>query len=248
MSHRIFLVLTLAPIFFLVNTGYCQSGKSSNEDSALQHAREVYSASLSEQAGIYHGYDYIGYPHPVKKGQPFFLSAELRKGEIRYDGMLYKDVPMWYDIAKNEVVVQHLDNYSRITLHNERISDFSIGDHQFIKIAGDTAGKYDIDEGFYDQIYKGRSEILVKRAKDFLISTDTEGVWISFSGEKSGIFLRTGDKYQSISSQKSVLSALGNHQKEILAHLKQNKVKFGREREKAIKMMVAYYDQLNSQI
>lgn len=247
MNHRIFLVLTLAPIFFLASKCYSQPVKS-NEDLALQSAREIYSASLSEQAGIYNGPDYIGYPHPVKEGQPFFLSPEVRYGEIRYDGILYRNIPMWYDIVKNEVVVQYADNYSRISLHNEKISDFSIADHHFIKIAGETATKYGLDEGFYDQIYKGRSEVLVKRTKTFVISTNTEGVWVSFYNEKRDIFLRTGDEYQAVSSLKSVLEALGKYQKEILANLRQNKVRFRKEREKAIILMVAYYDQLNSQI
>ncbi len=248
MSHRIFLGLTFAAIFFLVSTGYCQPGTRSNEDLALQHAREIYITSLPEQAGIYSGPDYVGYPYPIKKGQPFFLSAELRMGEIRYDGVLYSNIPMWYDLAKNEVVVQYTDDFSRISLHNEKISDFSIANHQYIKIAGEVAARYHLDEGFYDQIYNDKSNILVKRSKSFLISTDTEGVWVSFSGEKSDIFVRTGDEYHSISSQKSLLSALGKYQKEILAHLKQNKINFRKEREKAITMMVAYYDQLNSKV
>lgn len=169
-------------------------------------------------------------------------------GEIRYDGMLYKNIPMWYDLARNEVAVRYFDNISRISLHNEKVSDFSFAGHHFINIEGDTASKYGLGNGFHDQIYKGKSEILVKRSKDFLISTDPDGVWISFSGGKNDVFLRTGEKYEPVSSQKSVLKALGKHEKEIQAHLKQNKIKFRKEREKAIIMMVAYYDQLNKQI
>jgi len=72
-------------------------------------------------------------------------------------------------------------------------------------------------------------------------------VWISFSGDKSDIYVRTGDKFHPVSSQKSVLDVLGKYQKEVLAQLKQNKIKFRKEREKAIVMMLAYFDQLNSQ-
>ncbi len=248
MTRIVFLILTISSLLFLTDTGYCQDGKGSNEELALKHVREIYSGSLSEQSGIYRGIDYIGYPYPIKKGEQFFLTGEERKGEIRYDGMLYKNIPMWYDIARNEVIVGYADNSSKISLHNEKISDFLIENHRFINIQGDTAIKYDLKEGFYDQIYKGKSEILVKRAKDFIKNTDTDGVWIAFSNEKKDIFLRTGEKYESVSTKKSVLKALGKYQKEIQAHLKKNKVKFGKQREQAIKLMVAYYDQLNNQI
>jgi hypothetical protein len=248
MTRSIFLLLTLSSILFLADTSYCQVGKGSNEELALKHAREIYSERLSEQSGIYRGIDYIGYPHRTKKGDPFFLSDAVRMGEIRYDGMLYKNVPMWYDLARKEVIVGYFDGFSKISLHSEKISDFLIENHHFINIQGDTASKHGLDEGFYDQIYKGKSEILVKRDKNFLISTDPDGLWMSFSGEQNDIFLKTGEKYESVSSQKSVLKALGKYEKEIQAHLKKNKVKFNKQREKAIMMMVAYYDQLNKQV
>ena len=247
MTRYSLLVLTFVSLFFLVNTSYSQVGKGMNEEFAIQHARKIYIASLSEQAGIYNGPEYIGYPHRAQEGHPFFLSSDVQKGDIRYDGELYEAVPMWYDLARKEVVIQYADNFSKISLHKERVSDFSISGHHFINIQSDSV-KSSLERGIYDQIYNGKSQVLVQRSKSFLKDTNTDGIRLNFSGEKTNIFIRSGEIYKSVSSQKSVLNALGKFEKEILAHLKQGKIKFRNEREKAIILIAAYYDQLNSRI
>lgn len=247
MTRYSLLVLTFVSLFFLVNTSYSQVGKGMNEELAIQHARKIYITSLSDQAGIYNGPEYIGYPHRAQEGHPFFLSSDVQKGDIRYDGELYEAVPMWYDLARKEVVIQYADNFSKISLHKERVSDFSISGHHFINIQSDSV-KSSLERGIYDQIYNGKSQVLVQRSKSFLKDTNTDGIRLNFSGEKANIFIRSGEIYKSVSSQKSVLNALGKFEKEILAHLKQGKIKFRNEREKAIILIAAYYDQLNSRI
>ncbi len=232
-------------LFFSMVSAYGQSGKGSNEELALNHARELYHSSLSEQSGIYSGPDYIGYPHATKDGHQFFFSTDAFKGDVYYDGIQYKNIPLWYDIARNEVVAQHFDGYSRISLHPEKVRDFSIFNHNFIKIDQKASAATGLSEGFYDQLYARESEILVRRSKDFVITTNLEGIWVSFSGEKTTIFLRTGSEYSTVSSQKSVLNALGKYEREVLAHLKQSGIKFRKEREKAITIMVAHFDELN---
>ncbi len=241
-----FVLFTL--FCFFIEVAYCQPGKDNDEETALKYAREIYYKSLSQQAGIYSGPDYIGYPYPNKDGHQFFFSTEPSKGDVYYDGMQYKNIPMWYDIARNEVIAQHFDDYSRISLHYEKIRDFSIFNHHFVKIDAKTSAESGLAEGFYDQLYKGKSEVLVKRSKYFVVRPDLEGMSVSFSSEKSNIFLRTGTQYFAVSSQKSVLKILGKYQKEIQSHLKQTKIKFRKEREKAIIIMVAHYDELNNQI
>jgi hypothetical protein len=243
---RYFLVIAL--IFSCVEIAYCQLPAISNEAKALQYVTAIYSKSLSQQAGIYSGFDYIGYPYPVKKGHPFFLSVEPQRGDIYYDGMQYKDIPLWYDLVKKEVVTQHYDNFSRISLHPAKVRDFSISGHHFIHIDETEAIRQGLEKGFYDRIYSGSSTVLVRRAKDMLISTDLDGIWVNFSTEQTRIFLRTGTEYTPLGSQKSVIKALGRYGKEIQAHLKETRIRFKKEREKAIVAMVAYYDQLSTKL
>lgn len=245
----IFVFLGVVLAFCTTRKCFGQSGADPNAEShALNYARELYVNRLGDQAGIYDGVEYVGYPYKVKKGTPFFVSDEAGIEEVRYNGLLYKNVSLWFDLGKNQVLVKYTDNFSRVVLHSKKVTDFTIHNHHFVNLDSANAVNMGILPGFYDQIYKGKSELVVKRWKDFLISTDSDGVWMTFSNQKNSIFLRTGDTFTPVNSLKSVLNTLGESSRQVQAHLKQSKIKFKREREKAIMMMVSYYDQLQSKI
>ena len=224
-----------------VSFGQTQTEKDSHQ-LTIKNTVSRYYKSLGEQSGIYHGPAYIGYPYQLSNGHQFFESPNLTQGTIFYNGMLYQDIPMWYDLVKDEVVVQNIDSLSMISLHNERIDYFSLLGHYFLKISQDSSSS--LSTGFYDQIYKGKTEVLVRRYKGTLEDVSTEGIFTKILKQKNEIYLKKEGKYFSVLSSGSVLKALGNKQKEILSHLKKNAIKFKKDPEKAIVMMVSYYDQL----
>lgn len=240
------IVLLIILQCFIQKISYGQLHTDSNSDkAAAANAISVYYQSLGEQSGIYNGPQYTGYPHKLDGGQPFFGSGEVSRGTIYYDGMLYKDIPMWYDLVKNEVVVLYVDNYSKISLHTEKIDYFSVFDHLFIHVIKDTANASAIPSGFYDIIYQGKSEVLVKQSKELLQRTTLEGIWITVIKQKNDPYLKKGDQYYPLKNVGAVMKALGSNQKEIQLYLKKNKIKFRKDPEKATVMIVAYYDQLN---
>jgi hypothetical protein len=224
-----------------VSFGQTQT-ENNSQQLAIKNTISRYYKSLGEQSGIYRGPGYTGYPYQLSNGHQFFESPNLTQGTIFYDGMLYKDIPMWYDLVKDEVVVQTIDSLSMISLHNERIDYFSLLGHYFIKISQDSSSS--LSTGFYDQIYKGKTEVLVRRYKGTLEDVSTEGIFTKILKQKNEIYLKKEGKYFSVLSSGSVLKVLGNKQKEILSHLKKNAIKFKKDPEKAIVMMVSYYDQL----
>ena len=217
-----------------------------SQQTVIQNTVSLYFKSLGEQSGIYRGPGYIGYPYQVTNGHQFFESPVFSKGTIFYDGMLYQDIPMWYDLVKDEVVVRTLDSLSMISLHNERIDYFSLLGHHFKKIIQDPSNSNSLSTGFYDQIYKGKSEVLVRRFKGTLEDVSPEGIFTKILKQKNEIYLKKDGKYFSVLSSGSVLKVLGNKQKEILSQLKKNSIKFKKDPEKATVMMVMYYDQLNN--
>ena len=239
------VILIFAIVFLCfgheVSFGQTQTEKDSHQ-LAIKNTVSRYYKSLGEQSGIYHGPAYIGYPYQLSNGHQFFESPNLTQGTIFYNGMLYQDIPMWYDLVKDEVVVQNIDSLSMISLHNERIDYFSLLGHYFLKISQDSSSS--LSTGFYDQIYKGKTEVLVRRYKGTLEDVSTEGIFTKILKQKNEIYLKKEGKYFSVLSSGSVLKALGNKQKEILSHLKKNEIKFKKDPEKAIVMMVSYYDQL----
>ena len=228
-----------------VSLGQIQK-ENDSQQLAIKNTGSLYFKSLGEQAGIYRGPGYIGYPYQVTNGHQFFESTNFAKGTIFYDGMLYQNISMWYDLVKDQVVVQTLDSLSLISLHNERIDYFSLFGHQFKKIIQDPANSNSLSTGFYDQIYDGKTEVLVRRYKGTLEDVSSEGIFTKILKQKNEIYLKKDGKYFSVLNSGSVLKALGNKQKEMLSQLKKNSIKFKKDPEKAIVMMVMYFDQLSN--
>lgn len=245
MFRTVTLIFAIVFICFghQVSFGQTQPEKDSKQ-LTIKNTVSLYFKSLGEQSGIYRGPGYIGYPYALSNGHQFFESPNFAQGTIFYDGMLYQNIPMWYDLVKDQVVIQTLDSFSLISLHTERIDYFSLLGHYFIKISQDSSSS--LSTGFYDQIYKGKTEVLVRRFKGTLDDVSTEGIFTKILKQKNVIYLKKQGKYFSVLNSGSVLKALGNNQKEILNHLKKNAIKFKKDREKAIVMMVSYYDQLNN--
>jgi hypothetical protein len=210
-----------------VSFGQTQTDKKAHQ-LALKNTVSRYYQALGEQSGIYHGPGYIGYPYELSNGHQFFESPNFAKGTIFYEGMLY----------------QTLDSLSQISLHTERIDYFSVFGHEFKKIVQDPSNS--LTTGFYDHIYVGKTEVLVRRYKGTLEDVSPEGIFTKILKQKNEIYLKKEGKYFSVQSSGSVLKALGNKQKEILSYFKKSTIKFKKDPEKATVMMVSYYDQLTN--
>lgn len=228
-----------------LNISFAQvKNENNSEQGAVQNAVSVYFQSLGEQSGIYRGAEYTGYPHRIQTGHPFFESSDLTYGSVFYDGMLYKNIPLWYDLVKNQVVVQYIDRFSKITLHNERIAYFSLYNHHYIHVKKDDTNPSSLSEGFYDRVYQGKTEVLVKRSKNTLKEVSTEGIFITILKQRNDLYLKKGELYFAVESPRSVLKVLGSKQKEIQEFLKKSNIKFRKDPENAIVRMVKYYDLL----
>ncbi len=233
--------------YFSLQTVYAQARKELTiEQDAVNNAVSVYYQSLGEQSGIYRGVEYTGYPFVIKTGHQYFENTDPDLGSVFYDGMLYKNIPMWYDLVKNQLIVQYLNHYSNVVLHSELIDHFSILNHHFIHIRKDSSVVFPLSPGFYDRVYQGKTVILVKRSKSTMKDVRSEGIFLAVSEQKNVYYLNTGGKYIQVESQGSVLKVLGNKQKEIQEFMKKNNVKFRKDPENAIVRMVTYYDQLTA--
>ena len=233
-------------LFSPFKKSYSQTiSKTNSEHQSLDRVRALYFKSLSAQSGIYRGVEYTGFPYKLNNGHQFFESIDPVKGSIYYDGLLYNDVPLWYDLVKNQVVVQYTDQFSRISLHNELIAYFSIAKHNFIHIERDPLNKSILSEGFYDIVYPGKSQLLVKRSKGTLKEVNSSGVFLTVLKQKNEFYLKRGNSYVPVGTKSSVLKALGTKQKEIQDYLKKNKIKFKKAPETTIITMVSYFDQIS---
>ena len=84
-------------------------------------------------------------------------------GAIDYDGVLYRNVPMLYDIYSDKVVVLLYNHYSKFSLLKERVKSFDFLDHHFVNIRADSIKNNIalnmVSPGYYDELYKGKLQV-----------------------------------------------------------------------------------------
>ncbi len=229
----------LCLLFCRVNIISAQPQSSDTSIDGTQKAIGLFYQSVNENAHLFNGREYIKYD-PRIKGDPYFNVADLQPGVIFYDGTLYQNVPMLYEVLGEQVVIRQYGQGVLITLVNEKIDYFTMFGHTFIHLVPDSAN-IDISDGFYDRIYNGNTTVFVKRQK--ILTEDPNTFERSFT-EKDGYFIYKNNVYHPVSDRGSVLSVFKDKKKDIAKYLRQNKISFNKTPEYAMTKMAEYYDQL----
>ena len=100
--------------------------------------------------------------------------------------------------------------------------------------------------GFYDELYDGRSTVLVKRIKtifDHQVSAQFAEIIYE---DHSTIYLKKGDKFLEISSNGDLKNAFADKKKQINEFMRANKIKFNKDKEGAVAKVAGYYDQISN--
>lgn len=222
-----------------------QDTASSNNYSAtaLHNAVTSYHHYIDKQSRLYNGIEYFGYS-PKIEGIPYYLENTWQRGSIVYDGIAYDTVQMMYDIVKDRIVILHFNNFFRLALFSEKVSNFTLLGHHFVRIERDTLSNSPLVTGFYDQMYTGPTSVLVRRSK-FIEETVKEVLERKFV-EQYQYYVFKGGKYHTIRTKKGLFSLLKDHAREIKQHLKKKKMKYRKDKENTILQAAIHYDSLNN--
>jgi hypothetical protein len=124
-------------------------------------------------------------------------------------------------------------------MRSEKVSDVYLLDHHFIYKNSDPSNN--LSGGFYDLLYSGKSAVLVKRTKKIDESNTTKIIYEDITD----IYIKKGSKYFPVSSKGSVMDVFKDKNRELNQYLKDNKIKFNKDREGTIARLAGYYDQIN---
>jgi hypothetical protein len=211
---------------------------------AINNAVSLYHLAAGDQSGLYNGSQYPGYPFEFKDGgHPYFIKA-VTPGTILYDKLFYPQVKLLFDELADQVVFE--DSTHRIQLLKERISKFTIGGANFVRIENDSSGSAMVNTGFYQVLYGGARAVVLKKEIKKLreeIRFADEGI-LRYIDVKLYYYIRKGDVYYSVGSKKTVLSVYKDRKKELQQYIKTNRLSFKKDRDNMLEKLSAYYDQL----
>lgn len=218
---------------------------STQQNIQRSHAIQLYEATFSgPNSPVYQGREYLPYVFPTS-GNAFFVSNEWQEGSVFFKGKLYSQIPLLYDILKDQLVLQSWNKIYRIHLSQQNVSWFVIGTHHFIRIDNDdSSGKSFLPAGYYEELVYGETKLLAKRAKavEAPASTGTTSRFV----ESDRYYIEKINHYYLVRTKRSVLKVLNDHKKEIKKFLRKNDITFGLNKEGAMVEIVKYENRLNN--
>lgn len=229
-----FILLTTAIKAYAQNTA-----DSTRTQTPVNNAITYFKAGVDLSSGLYNGPEYVFYERKKDDNVFFQNSVFWELCTVKYDGTVYTDVPVMYDIFKDKVVVQLYNKAQNLALVTEKISDFFLLKHHFVYREADSLNEGGLRSALYDQIYGGRSEILVRRTKSLIIAPNQQKTY----PQEDKLFIRNKGAYYAIGSKGSLLNALKDKKKELRKFIKDSGIDF-KDRESASVQVAMYYDRL----
>lgn len=236
------LTFSFLLIFFLAHLVKAQNVADTTIISQQRkNAIQLYYNSLDLQAGLYNGSEYVIYVHLLKDGHPYLDTASLTEGSVFYDGMLYKNVPMLYDIVNDELVIQHYNKVFHIQLIRSKVAEFNILGRPFIHLGLDSTQKGNVRNGFYELLYDSDIKLYAKRIKTIQeYIPDLKVERRVFSNNR--YFIYKDGMFHEVFNQSSVLKVLDDKRNIVKQALKKHRIKFRKQRETAMKIMLQQYE------
>ncbi|WP_153799802.1 hypothetical protein [Foetidibacter luteolus] len=210
----------------------------------VEHAIQLYHDFLSPETSLYNGIEYVDYAHLLKEGHPFFDASAFAKGSLVYNGIMYNDVELLYDVVKDEAILHAPGYIAKMQLLKERVSSFSIGSRHFVRHVQDSLHASP-PTGFYNVLYDNGIQLYQKKIKTVQENISTNQLE-RYIAETTGYFLKKGNAWYAVNSKGAVLSALKDKKKELQQLIKQQNLDIRHNKEEALKQIVAYYNSITS--
>ncbi len=243
--NRITISFFLITAFRITGTfGQVATNDSLFVQKSLQNSVEQYNRTFKEESHLYNGTEYTELSKKIK-GTPYFEAIDWTNGSVFYEGTLYNNVPMLYDIVNDVLVLKDFNGVVKIKLVSEQIQYFSLSNHYFVRIESKGANDSTLTAGFYDFPVDGKVKVFIKKYKTIFEVTNANTVEKEYI-DRSNIFILKDKKYYSVSSKSSILKLLKDRKKEVSKYLRDNKIRFGSNKENAIIKMVEHYNSLQN--
>jgi hypothetical protein len=211
-------------------------GQTMPGDSSIRltedHAIALYHNYLGEESPIYNGIGHIT-DDASTRGFAYFQSATTFPGSVVYDGSLYTNLPILYDLVRDQVIVADRNGYL-IGLFMPRVREFSLFGHHFINTP----------RGVYDQLVTGPVMIMARRTKKIEETIVSMEVIHPITAKDYFYAVKDGVYYE-VHNQGSLLALMNDRKKEVKAFIKENRIRFRKDPEGATCKIAAYYNQLS---
>jgi len=181
---------------------------------------------------IYSGPEYAKV-YTSASGSPFFRDQAIN-GRVDYYQNRYENISINYDIESDLVIFHEPLNKIRISLVNEKVSGFMIDGHHFIALKDATGFR-----GFYEALYLGQRQVLVKWLKILTRTGAEEGKYITYSN----IYIQEDNTLLQVSNKNELFRYFGKNKKKMQQYYQEQHLNFKKDPAHSVSLLVAFAEQ-----
>lgn len=227
-------------IMILPGFGFCQS-KGDSSQMAYARAKEIYFRTLNSELNLYNGVYYRGYnQNDSDEGQPYFGSDNWYGGSISYDGVLYENVSMMYDLLEDKVIIDHQYGGVKLELIKEKIKYFIINGHHFVHLTS-ALSNASIPPGFYEILFEGKNMSYARWQKKRIDVVTAHEVQVRYE-DQNRFYILKGNKYFPVKTKSSILNVLKDKKPALQKFIRKQKLKFGTRCAESIPKVLSFYE------
>ncbi len=178
-------------------------------------------------------------PSLLIKGDPYFVTRQFEAGTLRINGITYPQVPLIYDIFRDQLVTFHPIFNQKILIKPEKIDEFEWSDGKLFRFFPGNESFLHHGNGIYQILGQGKAIALAKRYKMTRALRDISR-YSSEYVEKKDYFLWKDGAFFPIKKSSQAISALQLNVKELKKELKGKGLQFNKAPEAYLQFLVTY--------
>lgn len=204
---------------------------------------QQYQAHFGKTLLLYSGAEYIR-PFPLIKDHPFLEKNSMQKGTVYFDGVLYPDVMLAYDIVSQQLITTGFQNIN-LTLVPQKIGYFYLADRLFIPIRSDSMTDTKRINGFCEVLYNNELLVLAhyQKAPKRSSGTDTQTDFATYTT----YYMKKDQALAKINNDKALVAALKDQKDRVKQFMRNNKLKFKRAPAETLIKVADYYTHLKKE-
>lgn len=177
-------------------------------------------------------------PSRLIEGDPYYFSRQFEKGSLTINGITYPEVPLLYDVYRDQVVTFHPVFNQKILIKPEKIGGFQLVNNSQFRYFPGNEGHLRDGNGIYEVLGEGEYFALAKRYKTTKPQRDIskyDDIYV----EKTDYFLWKSGEFFPVSREARVLDVLGLEKKDVRKELKEMNFNFKKNPETYLHYIVS---------
>ena len=203
-----------------------------------QQLFDEYRRKAGDQAEMFVGKVEPGYPPTIYLAHPYWLFDEFFPGDVVYNGLLYKGVPVRYDAYLKRLVVNTPVKRSNVYVPMHLVEKFTLGGTEFSRRNGEIMAIL-----FSSPRMELVEQVNITQKENIVAKNQ---VMYDFNRDVRYYVLRGGEVYE-VDKLKTVLKLFPGREKMLKRFAKEQALDFKMHRQFSLISMIRYDDELLAQ-